>query len=136
MKHRLFYLLCCLLVLVMGIQACQNEQRITEARYYVNGMALYQKRCQNCHGEQGLGFKNLYPALTESPAIKAQKDLACLIRFGSQQRSLPGRQAMPGNTDLAPIDIAYLIHYISNSFGNEAPFYSLEQVQSDLKNCP
>lgn len=135
MKHRLIYGIFLLCVIGIGIQACQSEQELTQARYYANGMVLYQKRCQNCHGDQGKGFSDLYPSLAGSRKILSRTDLACLIRFGSKQRSLPGRQAMPGNADLAPIDIAYLIHYISNSFGNQMDFYPLKQVQADLENC-
>lgn len=135
MRQIIVYGLFCLCVLLFALQACQSRQEVTEQRYYSNGLALYKQRCSNCHGPQGEGFRDLYPALKGSEKIRTRDGLACLIRFGSTPEALSGRQAMPANRDLAPIDIAYLIHYISNSFGNQQEFYDTRQVQEDLKHC-
>jgi hypothetical protein len=42
---------------------------------------------------------------------------------------------MPGNETLADIDIAQVIVYITNSFGNKQGFYDSEIATKDLEKC-
>ena len=42
---------------------------------------------------------------------------------------------MPGNQTLADIDIAQVIVYITNSFGNKQDFYDSEFAKNDLVKC-
>ena len=40
---------------------------------------------------------------------------------------------MPGNEMLTPIEIAYVLTYIQNAFGNELGMYTQEDVVAHLK---
>ena len=42
---------------------------------------------------------------------------------------------MPANTQLADIEIAQIIVYIGNSFGNKIGYYDTSEANADLKNC-
>ena len=42
---------------------------------------------------------------------------------------------MPGNNTMADIDIAQVIVYISNSFGNKQGYYDQSEVAKDLAAC-
>ncbi|MFA6944826.1 MAG: cytochrome c [Pedobacter sp.] len=122
------------------IQSCQNEGGITYKRYYVNGKGLYEKNCQNCHGADGKGLGTLYPPLTDSTfLIRNKSKLACIIRKGQNEtiqiNNISYQGSMPGNETLADIDIAQLIVYITNSFGNKQGFYDSSQVTKDLLSC-
>ncbi len=126
--------------MAVAIQSCQNEDSITYKRYYVNGRGLYEKNCQNCHGADGKGLGTLYPPLTDSTYLIAnKKKLACIIRYGQNQEieinKIAYQGQMPGNNTLAEIDIAQIIVYISNSFGNNQSFYDQAQVAKDLAGC-
>ena len=44
-------------------------------------------------------------------------------------------EKMAGFKDMHDIDIAQVIVYITNSFGNKQGMYTYEQVANDLKNC-
>ena len=121
-------------------QACSNEQELNYQRYFVNGKGLYEKNCQNCHGAIGEGLGKLYPPLTDTLFLAKNKStLACIIKNGRGveivSNNLNTKTQMPGNPDLAEIDITQIIVYITNSFGNKQGFYDQVQVRSDLKNC-
>lgn len=113
---------------VIVLNSCQSADEIKQARYFINGKNIYEKSCQNCHGSKGEGLGELYPSLQSSKYIEQYKDkLACDIRFGLNE--------MPGNKELTPIEIAYLINYIGNYFDNSIGFYSQEQTVKDLSSC-
>jgi mono/diheme cytochrome c family protein len=109
-------------------------------RYFVNGKGLYEKNCQNCHGTNGEGLGMLYPPLTDTVFLSSNRSsLACMIKNGLSGKitvnNLSYETNMPGNADLADIDIAQIIVYITNSFGNKQGFYDLKQVGVDLNGC-
>jgi len=122
------------------IQSCQNETSINFKRYYVNGKGIYEKNCQNCHGSDGKGLGTLYPPLTDSTYLKLNKNkLACIIRNGQtgavQINNITYEGIMPGNETLADIDIAQVVVYITNSFGNNQGIYDSETAKKDLEKC-
>lgn len=129
--------------LLMGIilcYSCQTEQELTYARYYVNGKGVYEKHCQQCHGKNGEGLKALYPPLTDSVSLKKNKSrLACFIRYGMAGKWMVNGQVydavMPAEEHLSDIDVAAVITYITNSFGNKQGLYDQKAATEDLKNC-
>ncbi len=128
-----------LLVLSITIVSCQNEQSVEFNRYYSLGSVVYQTHCQNCHGKNGEGLQGLIPPLTDSVYLKNNENqLACSIKYGLKgQLSIAGRSfegEMPAN-DLAPVDLAQVLTYVTNSFGNKAGIVDLTQVQADLTRC-
>lgn len=140
MRNSIIYILFFLLSISALFHSCQNEEGINYKRYYVNGKGIYEKNCQSCHGADGKGLGTLYPPLTDSLYLKQNKNkLACIIKNGQNDSILINNiyfdENMPGNNILADIDIAQVIVYITNSFGNQQGFYSDQQVASDLNNC-
>ncbi|HYK75723.1 MAG TPA: cytochrome c [Daejeonella sp.] len=129
-----------LLIFSILIGACQTEQEINYRRYYVNGKGLYERHCQNCHNADGTGLQNLYPPLTDTLFISQNKDkLACMIKYGLNQKIIiNGKEydsPMPGNNSLTDMDVAQLVVYISNSFGNQLGHYEVDQAHADLQKC-
>jgi mono/diheme cytochrome c family protein len=125
-----------LALFVFVLTACQSEQEIEFARYYSGGKVIYQSKCQNCHGSDGKGLAALIPALTQIKTDKAV--LACLVKYGSKSSLKPadknfGNQ-MPA-TDLPSVDIAKVLTYVTNSFGNKMGTTTTERVEKDLKGC-
>ncbi|MFA5243735.1 MAG: cytochrome c [Pedobacter sp.] len=140
MRNSIIYILFFLLSISALFHSCQNEEGINYKRYYVNGKGIYEKNCQSCHDADGKGLGTLYPPLTDSLYLKQNKNkLACIIKNGQNDSILINNiyfdENMPGNNILADIDIAQVIVYITNSFGNQQGFYSDQQVASDLNNC-
>lgn len=140
MRNNIIYTLFFLLSITALFHSCQNEEGINYKRYYVNGKGIYEKNCQSCHGADGKGLGTLYPPLTDSLYLKQNKNkLACIIKNGQndsiQVNNIYYDGNMPGNNNLPDIDIAQVIVYITNSFGNKQGFYSDGQVAGDLNNC-
>ncbi len=140
MRNKLVYLSALLFAGTIIFQACSNEQQLNYQRYYVNGKGLYEKNCQNCHGTNGEGLGKLYPPLTDTTYLsKNRSALACIIKNGLTGKitvsGVSYETEMPGNAALADIDIAQIIVYITNSFGNRQGFYEQGEVGGDLKAC-
>ncbi|HWD88433.1 MAG TPA: c-type cytochrome [Mucilaginibacter sp.] len=128
-----------LLLSAFVIISCESDSSIEFKRYYTEGAQLYQTHCQNCHGAHGEGLLSLIPPLTDSVYFKNNKaTLACSIRFGLKDPIVVGGKGfvsiMP-RQDISPIELAEVITYVQNSFGNKLGLTTLDQVQADMSNC-
>ncbi len=94
-----------------------SKEEILHEQYRVEGLALYQKNCENCHQANGKGFKKLYPALINTNLIKRLSDeqLSKIIKYGVKADA--GHEFMPGNNDLQAIEIAEIITYLKDLNG-------------------
>ena len=126
-------------LLLILVVSCQNAQDIEFARYYSSGSLLYQSHCQNCHGAKGEGLNALIPPITDTVFIKNNVHLLpCLVKNGLRGKLTINKrdftEKMPPN-DLAPIEIANVLTYVANSFGNKRGTINVAQVETDLNNC-
>ena len=117
-----------------------NDQDIEYKRAYTAGAVIYQEHCQNCHGNTGEGLSALMPPLTDSVYLKQNKaQLACILKYGLNGKLIivhgkPYQNQMP-LADLAPIEIAQVLTYVKNSFGNKLGGVNVEDVNKDLESC-
>jgi len=129
-----------LVVSVLIVSSCINDQDIEYKRAYTAGALVYQNHCQNCHGNTGEGLSALMPPLTDSVYLKQNKaQLACILKYGLNGKLIivhgkPYQNQMPP-ADLAPIEIAQVLTYVKNSFGNKTGFVKVEDVNRDLLIC-
>jgi mono/diheme cytochrome c family protein len=119
--------------------ACESESSIEFKQYYASGAAVYQQHCQNCHGGKGEGLAALIPPLTDTASIKKIKEqLPCILQNGLKgQINVSGRSfngQMPA-ASLTPIEIAQVITYVGNSFGNKAGLTTNDNVTTNLAKC-
>ncbi|MDM1293237.1 cytochrome c [Sphingobacterium sp. N143] len=124
---------------LIALISCQNEVDIKTAQYAVNGQKVYITHCQNCHGEQGEGLGNLYPPLTDSKFLEANRQkLACMIKYGtSGELEVAGKKfnnSMPAS-NLSAVDIAYVLTYINTKINKGKEIYPLDEVEKQLKTC-
>jgi mono/diheme cytochrome c family protein len=127
------------IVMISMIYSCQSADKIQQDAYYVNGRDIYISHCQNCHGSKGEGLGELAPPLTDTVYMRNnKKQLACIIKNGlSSPVTVHGKTyegKMP-DFNLANIDLAQLVVYLTNGFGHQQGMYTTEQVEQDLKNC-
>lgn len=119
--------------------SCQTAEKIQQDTYYVNGRDIYIAQCQNCHGANGEGLGGLTPPLTDSVFMKASKtQLACIIKNGASAPVTVHGKVYEGKMpafNMANIDLAQVIVYITNGFGHQQGMYTSEQVAADLQNC-
>jgi mono/diheme cytochrome c family protein len=104
----------------------------------VAGKAIYADRCSACHVPNGEGVKNLFPKLAAAPLVNST-DPTSLIRVvlaGSRAggtEAAPTGPAMPSFAwNLSDDNIADVLTYVRNTWGNAAPAVSVGEV-SDLR---
>ncbi len=102
---------------------------------FIAGKDIYQASCSACHSGNGKGVLNMLPALAESGAVQSD-DPTSLIRVilnGAQSvatTSKPTGAAMPSfSWKYSDAQIANVLNYIRNDFGNSANPVSASQVK-------
>ncbi len=120
--------------------SCQNKEQIQLQSYMSSGKEIYESQCLGCHGQNGEGLNMLAPPLTDLRYLITNKSkLACIIKNGLHESIDVGgktyNEKMPDFPELTSVDIAQIMVYITNSFGNKQGNYSYQHVATDLKNC-
>src|SRR5689334_7585401 len=100
----------------------------------VAGQAIYRDTCSACHGLDGKGVPNLFPALAKAPSVRS-KDATSAIRVilrGARSvatQAEPTAPAMPSfGWQLKDDQIAAVVTYIRNSWGTAAPGVAADEV--------
>lgn len=103
---------------------------------YQQGKRVYQNYCQNCHGENGEGFRSLYPDIRSSALWETPEQLACLIRYGSNKLNLTqeGEIPMPPVEGLNEVAITNVINYLLHEW-NQAEPLNIQEVNKQLEEC-
>lgn len=125
---------------LVWFNACQSEGQLTYARYYTVGKELYDIHCQNCHNSDGKGLQDLIPPLNDTSFLRKNREkLACIIKMGlTEPVTVKGKtfdSQMPANSQLTDIEIAEIVTYVTNSFGNNQGLYDVNETSRDLNNC-
>ena len=92
------------------------------ARSGAPGENLYQAHCASCHGLKGEGVAGHVPALAHNGAVQARgpEDVISVVLGGLPPKQ--GLAPMPAvGADLSDGDVATIVDYVRNSFGNAAP---------------
>ncbi|RZM08419.1 MAG: cytochrome c [Pedobacter sp.] len=136
-KAGIITIICAAIISV--ITSCQSDEQIEYMRYYTGGYTLYQANCQNCHGKTGEGLSALMPPLTDTTFISLNRNkLPCYVKNGvSGMLKVSGKfydNKMPP-ANLSPIEIAKVLTYVGNSFGNKQGLINVEEVGKSLKAC-
>lgn len=87
----------------------------------------------------GTGLGSLIPPLAGADYIALNKEmLPCIIVNGQQGpimvNDIAYNRPMPG-AELSDIQLLNLINYITNSWGNELGYTTIDQVQQWKANC-
>lgn len=96
-----------------------------------DGQALYNRKCATCHQQNGEGIPHFYPALSaDAFLLGAEDDDVIKLIF-------KGRDGMPAwATFLKDDEIAKILTYARDSWGNAAPAITKEQVAALRKTVP
>lgn len=93
------------------------DDELSPRQRIAQGDVAYRQNCASCHGESGQGVPNLFPPLSDSP-IAADADQAITS-------VLTGREGdwgiMPAFSHLSDADIARILTFVRQAFGNNLP---------------
>ena len=115
-----------------------EASKMKYTQYLIQGKILYNTNCTHCHQNSGKGFRELYPALIGSAALMDDMGpAACLIKYGTKVSRKASNQniAMPAQAELSNLEIAEILTYIGNSWGNQSGFISVSKVAKSLVDC-
>lgn len=89
-----------------------------------NGEQLFLENCAECHQADGKGLANIYPTLAGSEVVKGSGvDVALVL--------IIGRGEMPSfSGSISDEDIATIINYVRNAWGNSGDFISAKTINS------
>jgi len=127
------------IIFVLFFISCSDQKDIKKQQNITTGMMLYRNNCANCHGKNGEGLNKAYPPLSNTDYILKNKNyLPCIIKNGLNEKITISNTTydmpMPP-ISLTDIEIAQIITYISNEWGNNAEITNREEVIESLKNC-
>jgi len=103
------------------------------------GQALYDDNCTGCHMVNGAGLAQVFPSLKESSAVQAKvpDTLIHFILAGARKAVTPGKPtglSMPAfSGKLDDGELADLVNYIRNAWGNHAPLTDASAVSKVRK---
>jgi mono/diheme cytochrome c family protein len=114
-------------------QVRPTEQQTEEMM--VTGAAIYEKRCAGCHQPKGDGVPRIYPPLVNNESILAAFPInpirmVLLGGFPPSTEGNPRPYGMPPfYQDLNDHQVAAVVTYIRQSWGNHAPAVSHAEVE-------
>lgn len=99
------------------------------------GKELYRSNCLSCHQGDGNGLSGMYPPLAKSPRVVGEKKhLVDVIINGLDEEIEVNGQVYSG--PMAPLphlkdeEIADILNYVRNSFGNTATLVTIKEVKA------
>ncbi len=117
--------LAALLIGAFMISACNShtERPPDPQRLIHDGQPLYVQNCAGCHGTDGTGKPGQVPRLAGNPIVTLEDPIPVITTV------VNGKGAMPAyGEQLNDVQIADILSYIRNSWGNAAPAVSNRQI--------
>lgn len=125
-------------------QSSEKENTLSNIRdtkvlqYAIEGKILYENLCANCHQKDGSGLGKLIPPLFESDyMLEDIGRTARIIKFGQEGEIIVNgqiyNQPMPANPRLTDMEIAQIITYLYNIWGNKEGVIDAKAVGEYLK---
>ena len=101
------------------------------------GKEVYALHCQNCHMENGEGMEGVNPPLAKTTYLKdTKKNIGIILNGQSGEVVVNGKKYNAIMNPLNYLDdqqIADVLNYIRNSWGNKYPIVTPAQVKAQRK---
>ena len=98
------------------------------------GKQVYHDQCLACHQEDALGVQNMNPPLVKTKFVMGDKTaLVRIVLKGMQGQDIDGdsyHNVMAAHADLSDQQIADVLTYIRNNFGNKASAVKAAEVKA------
>ncbi|MCJ8211153.1 cytochrome c [Mucilaginibacter sp. RS28] len=117
-----------------GSKAAKSSALISAATL-ANGQKVYGQSCITCHMVTGLGVPNMNPPLAGSPFVTGDKTklIKIVLNGLSEDVEVNGQtysNNMPSQDYLKDQDIADVLTYVRNNFGNKATAVTASEVKA------
>ena len=141
-RHLPFFLIFFLASVPLLLRAQENRSGnhcgVSKSPYRLlmdSGKTVYIANCQSCHQADGMGISNLYPPL-KGKVTGIDKSNLIEMLLGSHpsltgQTGTAASQVMSSHTALRDQEIAEVLTYIRNSFGNKASAVKPSEVKTE-----
>ena len=118
--------------------------KLTKAGQIEAGKALFLGTCSTCHQMDGQGIPKVFPPLAKSDYLMADKkrSIEVLLNGLSGKVIVNGQEyasVMPPMSHMADDELANILTYVRNAFGNSGDAVSVQevtQVRSSTKRAP
>ena len=128
------YILLITIAVFTSLSAFNVEKSGTQDQM-VSGKKLYNQWCMACHQADGSGVPGLNPPLTKTDWVNGDKSrLIKLVLSGMNETIVVAGEEysnpMPAQNHLKDNEIADILTYVRNSFGNKASAVSAADVKT------
>ena len=117
-----------------GAKAPAKKAAGVSAALLAPGKSVYTQYCLTCHMADGLGVDGMNPPLAKTDYVLGDKArLTNVLLNGLQGVEIGGEQyhgVMPAQASLTDAQIAAVLTYVRNSFGNKASAISAGEVKA------
>ena len=121
------------LAAVAAATAARSVGKLTKDDQIKAGAALFNGTCSVCHQASGAGLPNIFPPLAKSDFLLANKRRSIEIVLNGLNGPVKVNGAafnsvMPPMSQLTDDDVANILTYVRNSWGNQGDAVSSEEV--------
>ena len=109
--------------LVLAACNTHTERPPEPEKVIKSGQRLYLEFCAECHQTDGSGWSDLYPRLAGNPIVTLHDPEPIIDTVTYGQGSMMGF-----HDRLTSQEIAAILSYIRNAWGNQAPAISFRQI--------
>ena len=135
MKTTAFVTVLSIFAISFLVSFTQQDKNLKESM--ARGKEVYALHCQNCHMENGQGMEGVNPPLAKTTYLKdAKKNIGIILNGQSGEVVVNGKKY---NAIMAPMNylddkqIADVLNYIRNTWGNKYPIITPAQVKAERK---
>ena len=135
MKSYSLFISLSVFVITIAFAQGRKENEITKSENYKNGKEVYDKVCLSCHMEDGAGVPHLNPPLIKTSYVSGNKTkLIQIVLKGMNERVKIDDESysniMASHADLTDKQIADVLTFIRNSFGNKYSLVTANEVKA------
>jgi mono/diheme cytochrome c family protein len=117
-------------ILFSSLAYAQDDLKVSMER----GKKVYESVCLACHQANGSGVPGLNPPLKQTKWVLGEKDslINIVLKGFDQQIEINGKyfdNVMPAQNYLKDQQVADVLTYVRNSFGNKASAVTEEEVK-------
>jgi mono/diheme cytochrome c family protein len=114
--------------------AAKATPRYSLAASITSGLAVYKQYCLTCHQADGGGVQNLNPPLAKTTFVLGDKTklINIVLKGFNEDVEINGNyysNAMPAHNFLTDQQVADVLSYVRNNFGNKASGITVAEVK-------